>query len=426
MKLPLEFIEKYKAILGADFEKFSQTFDEPALSAFRINPQKEIKPVAKKFEGSDFGYYGKISGKSKEFLVGEVYSQEPAAQMVGQIARPEKGWRVLDLCAAPGGKSSHLLSYLGQTGLLVANEISTKRSKILVENLERWGSRNSLILNEQPDRLSVVFPAFFDLIVVDAPCSGEGMFRKDPEAMSYWSPAYVAECAERQKEILTSAMKMLSPSGILVYSSCTWSPEEDEEIVAWLLENYPELELEYEKKYWPFEFTGEGQFVARLRSRKEQGEKTSKSSRKAKSLKSNLSPEQVKLWQEFYSKNLMLPLEGRLQVFGDSLFLLPEALPDLSKLRIARNGLHLGLFKKNRFEPSYTLGLALNKHEARLEVELTDEEVIAFAQGHPIQKDRGLANGWTHLLSDGHGFGFAKSVAGVLKNNYPKGLRIHI
>ncbi|HEY0221306.1 RsmF rRNA methyltransferase first C-terminal domain-containing protein [Lactovum miscens] len=421
MKLPIEFSKKYEKILKSDFQRFVETFDEIPISAFRVNPLKKIEVEAEKIEDSDFGYYGKISGKSKEFLVGEIYSQEPAAQMVGQIARPEQDMRVLDLCAAPGGKSSHLLSYLGNTGLLVSNDISTKRSKILVENLERWGNRNNIILNESPDKLADVFSAFFDMIVIDAPCSGEGMFRKDPDAMSYWSPKYVEECVSRQKKILSEAMKMLAPTGVIVYSTCTWSPEEDEEMVAWLLNEYPNLALEFEKKYWPFEFKGEGQFLARFRNNDDSLVKKSK----FRMVKSNLNSEQLKLWKVFRTRSLNFEPKGILQAFGDNLFLLPESLPDLSKLRIARNGLHIGVFKKNRFEPSYALGIALNKNDSKQEIELTDEEVIGYAKGNPIIKDKNLPNGWTHLLSDGHGFGFSKYVDGMLKNNYPKGLRIH-
>ncbi|MDR0300513.1 MAG: RsmB/NOP family class I SAM-dependent RNA methyltransferase [Streptococcaceae bacterium] len=424
MKLPIEFTEKYKEILGENFPQFLESFDKAAISAFRVNPSKPTIISAEKLPESDFGYYGKISGKSKEFLSGELYSQEPAAQMVGEVAKvslassKQAKKHVLDLCAAPGGKTSHLLSYLNDEDILVSNEISAKRSKILVENLERWGSRNLVVLNESPEKLANTFKNYFDLIVIDAPCSGEGMFRKDPEAIQYWSQSYVEECASRQKEILSEAMKMLTAEGSIVYSTCTWSPEEDEEIVKWLLENYPDLELEYEKKFWPFEFSGEGQFVARFRN------KATAKATKIKTAKSNLTAEQSKLWKDFQAKNLNVQFDGLLQVFGDNLFLVPKGLPDLSKLKIARNGLHLGIYKKNRFEPSYAFGMALSKSEAKFSVELTEEELLEYAKGNPISKNKDFPNAWTHLLIDGNGFGYAKMVDGTLKNNYPKGLRI--
>ena len=162
--------------------------------------------------------------------------------MVAQIAAPSKGMKVLDLAAAPGGKSTHLLSFLDNTGLLVSNEINSKRSKILVENIERFGARNVVVTNESADSLAQVFEGYFDLIVLDAPCSGEGMFRKQPDATQYWTPDYPAQCAQLQREILTAAMSMLAKDGRLVYSTCTWAPEENEDIVAWLLEEFP-LEL---------------------------------------------------------------------------------------------------------------------------------------------------------------------------------------
>ncbi|GAB2023965.1 RsmB/NOP family class I SAM-dependent RNA methyltransferase [Lactovum odontotermitis] len=424
MELPAEFIKKYQPILGDAFDAFLSSFDEPAVSAFRLNPLKVVSVDIGKFEkipDSKFGYYGKISGKSAEFLTGLVYSQEPAAQMAGEFAQSDAGMRVLDLCAAPGGKSTHLLSFLGETGLLVSNEISGKRSKILVENLERWGARNSIITNESPENLAKVFSAYFDLVVVDAPCSGEGMFRKDPEAMQYWSQEYVLECASRQREILLEALKMLAPGGKLVYSTCTWSPEEDEAQVEWLQTEFPELMLLRQQKFWPQEFRGEGQFVALLQN---QLELHRKGKAVKSSGKSNLTAAQRKLWQEFTSKNLNIALsDGLLQTFGDHLYLLPAGLPDLSKLKIARNGLHLGVFKKNRFEPSYALGMALRGNESVNQVNLDETQFRAYIAGNPVKVPGKLKNGWYQILTGRNGLGFAKVVDNTVKNYYPKGLR---
>ena len=417
MELPTAFIAKYQRILGPDFAAFLASLDQPAVSGYRVNPDKAFVALDL---GKISGNLGKISGRSVEFLTGAVYSQEPAAQMVGKIAQPRPGMRVLDLCAAPGGKSTHLLSYLQGEGLLVSNEISAKRVKVLVENLERWGSRNALVLNESPARLAANFPAYFDQILVDAPCSGEGMFRKDPGAIQYWSEAYVLECAQRQKEILIEALKMLAPGGELVYSTCTWSPEEDEEIVNWLLSEYPRLELITEKKFWPHQFSGEGQFVAKFCDQSEKQKSFPKSG------KSNLTTEQRKLWAEFVEQYLTSGLDnGLLQTFGDILYLLPQDLPDLSKLKIARNGLQLGTFKKSRFEPSYALGMALKPAEARYTAELSREQFYSYAAGNPVQLGKMLVNSWALVLIEGKSFGFAKIVDGTLKNYYPKGLRIH-
>lgn len=220
-------------MLGQEAQAFFESFEQPAISGFRTNPLKEGQiAFDNPIPDMPWSYYGKVSGKSPEHVTGLVYSQEPAAQVVGQVASPEKGMKVLDLAAAPGGKSTHLLSYLDNTGLLVSNEISSKRAKILAENIERFGARNVVVTNESADRLAKIFPAYFDMIVLDAPCSGEGMFRKDPDAIQYWSKDYPAQCASLQREILESALTMLAPYGQLIYSTCTWSPEENEEIVS--------------------------------------------------------------------------------------------------------------------------------------------------------------------------------------------------
>ena len=432
MNLPTDFTEKYTDLLAAEAPAFFETFEEEAVAAFRTNPLKESqKEFPNKIPRMDWSYYGKVSGKSPEHVTGLVYSQEPAAQIVGQVASPQKGMKVLDLAAAPGGKSTHLLSYLENTGLLVSNEISSKRSKILVENIERFGARNVVVTNESAERLATVFPAYFDMIVLDAPCSGEGMFRKDPAAMDYWDKNYPARCAQLQKEILESALTMLAPEGQLIYSTCTWSPEENEEVVTWLLENYDLELLPIEKingmvdgivypetaRMYPHHFKGEGQFVAKFRYL---GQQTGK---KIKAGKSNLNREQVQLWQDFAKEHLTVSLKGLLQVFGDQLYLLPEGLPDLSKLKIARNGLHLGTFKKKRFEPSFALGLSLTSQEVKKRLEIPEEDFGPYVAGNTIAVSKDLPNGWYQVAVQGNGLGFAKVVSGTLKNSFPKGLR---
>lgn len=225
MEFPLDFVEKYTDLLGKEADNFFASFDQEAVSAYRTNPlKKQQKNYPDAIPKTPWGHYGKISGKSSDHATGLVYSQEPAAQMVAQVAAPTKGSRVLDLAAAPGGKSTHLLSYLDNTGLLVSNEINPKRSKILVENIERFGARNVVVTNTSADKLAKVFKNYFDTIVFDGPCSGEGMFRKDPDAIQYWHKDYPSELAQLQKDILTDGLKMLAPGGQLIYSTCTWSP----------------------------------------------------------------------------------------------------------------------------------------------------------------------------------------------------------
>lgn len=432
MQLPNEFIEKYSRLLGSEAQAFFESFEEPAVSGFRTNPLKEGQKVFDQpIPQMPWSYYGKVSGKSVEHVTGLVYSQEPAAQVVGWVAAPAKGSKVLDLAAAPGGKSTHLLSYLDNTGVLVSNEISSKRAKILSENIERFGARNVLVTNASAQQLAKIFPAYFDMIVLDAPCSGEGMFRKDPAAIAYWSEDYPSQCAALQREILEAALTMLAPGGQLVYSTCTWSPEENEEVVAWLLENEDLELLPIEKangmvegigypetaRMYPHHFKGEGQFVAKFRYL---GEPVAK---KFKLMKSNLNVEQSKLWQDFAKEHLTVDLPGTLQVFGDYLYLVPAGLPDLGKVKITRNGLHLGTFKTKRFEPSFALGLALHADEVVRRIDLSEEEFQAYVNGQIIAVSTDLPRGWYQVAVGGNGLGFAKIVAGSLKNYFPKGLR---
>lgn len=432
MRFPTGFEEKYQRLLGKEAASFFSTFDQEPISAFRTNPLKEGQVTfSNPIPETNWGYYGKVSGKSPEHVTGLIYSQEPAAQMVAQVAHPHEGMKVLDLAVAPGGKSTHLLSYLNNTGLLVSNEINNKRSKILVENIERFGARNVLVTNESAERLAKVFSSYFDLIILDAPCSGEGMFRKQPDAMGYWSLDYPAQCAALQREILEDAVKMLANGGELVYSTCTWAPEENEEIVAWLLDEFP-LELvdipklngmtpgiDYPEtaRMYPHHFKGEGQFVAKFRFVGEH------KLPKLKPVRSNLTADQRSLWQIFQKEHLKVDLKGDLQTFGDQLYLLPLGLPDLSKVKIARNGLHLGTFKKKRFEPSFALGLAMQPSEVKNKLELSQQDFEVYVGGETLQIKEPLPNGWYQLLIHGNGLGFAKLANQTLKNYFPKGLR---
>ena len=420
MQFPEGFVEKYEAILEDEARDFLASFEQEAVSAFRVNPLKESQlSFADAIPHTPWGHYGKVSGKSPEHVTGFVYSQEPAAQMVAQVAQPLPGMKVLDLAAAPGGKSTQLAAYLSNQGALVSNEISSKRAKILVENIERFGATNVVVTNESADRLAKVFKGYFDVIVLDAPCSGEGMFRKQPDAMDYWTLDYPSQCASLQREILEDAVTMLAEGGRLVYSTCTWAPEENEEIVHWLLDTYDfellpvehvngmvaGINLPETARMYPHHFKGENPAP------------------KFKVSKSNLSREQLALWQEFAQKYLKISLTGLLQTFGDQLYLLPEMLPDLGKLKIARNGLHLGTFKKKRFEPSFALGLALKPSQVKQRVEIKDEDFLKYVAGETVQLAESLPNGWYQVLVQGNGLGFAKVTGNVLKNYYPKGLR---
>lgn len=445
MQLPAEFITKYQQLLGPTAADFFAAFDQPVEKGFRVNPEKAVTPALRQkmtaaVPYSPIGYYGKVNGNALEHLAGAVYSQEPSAMTVGEFARPELNERVLDLCAAPGGKTTHLLSYLKQTGLLVTNEINPKRVTALGDNVERYGARNTVITNATPAALAKEFPGFFDRILVDAPCSGEGMFRKDPDAMQYWSPEYPAECAARQREILTEAVKMLKPGGRLIYSTCTFAPEEDEQMMAWLLKTYPNFELEPLEKtagivdakpewadgnpelakaarLFPHLMRGEGHFIAKLVNRSTEVVKPKKT------VRDQLTPDQRQLWLDFLQKmNVPAIPNLALQAHGDQLYGIPEMMPVTRKLKVFRPGIQLGTFKKKRFEPSYALALASDGLQFPT-LAITAAQWQKYVHGEIFTTDVPGTNGFVVLTCEQLPVGFGKRVNATVKNFFPKGLR---
>lgn len=456
MNLPQAFIDKYQHLLGDEAETFLTALtQEEVQKGFRLNPLKpHAKEMLAKFDGRTLpqapfakdGYVGEISGKSILHQAGYVYSQEISAMIVASVADVQPGQRVLDLCAAPGGKSTQLAASLANHGLLVANEIYPKRAKILAENLERWGAQNTVVTNHAPAELVDFFPQFFDTIIIDAPCSGEGMFRKDEEAIQQWQADTPEMCATRQKEILDAAVRMLKKDGMLVYSTCTFAPEENEEMVSFLVENYPfeivplsvagtspgrsewgsVTHLEDTVRIWPHLNEGEGHFVAKLRlteaviSNGVPKQKTKKAKKGKNTSNNGLNKEQQKVMYDF-TKRWPLPFEGKLVPFKDNLWLLPQEMISLEKLKVLKPGLQLGVFKKNRFEPAFAWTMAIEDVSAYPSCQITLEDWQRYVRGETILKDGN--QGWVVLVVDQVPVGLGKQVQGVVKNFYPKGLR---
>lgn len=448
MELAPEFIQKYKRLLGEESVSFLEAMGGEAVSAYRVNTlkgsQKLLPEILQedKVPWCDNGYYGKISGQSPAFQSGTVYSQESSAMLVGAVAAVQPGEKVLDLCAAPGGKSTHLASQMNQEGILISNEIDSKRAQILSENIERAGVRNAVVTNQSPAELADLFPSYFDCIVVDAPCSGEGMMRKDEKAVAQWSQDLVDYCAERQWEIVQEAYKMLAPGGRLIYSTCTFAPEENEQLIARLLEHYPDMhiqkidkiaglssgcpqwgnnypELSDTVRAWPNRVRGEGHFVATLQKTDEA------SDRKIREQKlSQLSTEQEKYLAEFIEDSLSMDLPKRYWIRGEHLYLLPPDCPDLRHLKVLRVGLHIGQWKKKRFEPSHSLALALPLDAFQRTYALTKDEYAKYMAGETFRVEQ--KDGWCVVHFSGMALGWVKIVKGVAKNFFPKGLRFHI
>ncbi|GAY73013.1 tRNA and rRNA cytosine-C5-methylases [Lentilactobacillus kosonis] len=413
MELPVDFKQKYTELLGpVEAQQFFDGFDLEPRHGFRVNPLKDnhdysaIVDMRSVAEHCEFGYFGKVDGKSVAHQGGLVYSQEPSAMYVGEVAHPNPGERVLDLCAAPGGKTTHLGSFMQNQGVLVANEINGKRASILAENVERFSLRNAVITNTTPEKIAQTFPEYFDKVLVDAPCSGEGMFRKDPAAMDYWSLDYPKQCADRQREILTEAVKVIKPGGQLIYSTCTFAPEEDEEIISWLIENF-DFSIEPIKKYpgmddgrpewgngddglkdcvrlFPYHFNGEGHFIAKLVKGKSEINNKLKPFWKNKHL-TRPNKDELMLYKQFLNDNEIDVKFDDLVVYKNLLFASNDKLPDLSKVKVVRVGMPLGEFKKGRFEPSFALGLALTAAENHHQLTISHDQWAAYVHGDVLQ-----------------------------------------
>lgn len=459
MNLPIEFEKKMKAFLGNEWDDFLYSYDNNRFQALRFNTLKVQSPEErmrilkvlgissdKRVSWANEAYYFDENvrpGKHPYHEMGLYYIQEPSAMSAAALLAPKPGMRVLDLCAAPGGKSTQLATYLGDSGLLVSNEINTQRSRILSQNIERMGIKNAIVTNEDSFVLASHFPGFFNAMQVDAPCSGEGMFRKLPEAIEQWSMENVAICAARQKEILDNAAVMLKPGGTIVYSTCTFSKEENEDVIEYFLEKHPDFTLEEMERFWPHKVDGEGHFVAKLvrRGSVDTGFKSDRQTKKIKNnknrkneTKSALTKENMKLLSEFLDETISddmaaLIKNSRLVMFGEQLYRLPDMEVDIKGLKVQRAGLHIGEFKKQRFEPSHSLALALKLSEAKNVVKLTcdNPQTIGFFNGQSVMlSDEQAAEckkGWALVCVDGYPAGWGKVNGTQVKNHYPKGLR---
>ncbi len=471
--LPEKFLERMQNMLGEEYPAFLESLSGKRYRALRLNPLKTriqegkeklpftLSPVPWTKNGF---YYEEEEqpGKHPYHEAGLYYIQEPSAmapvpclmeerasgaaiperqeEHVSAAAIPERQeepatpGRVLDLCAAPGGKSTQIAEYMRGRGMLITNEIHPQRAKILSENIERMGISNAIVLNETPESLSKRFIAFFDRILVDAPCSGEGMFRKNDNAGEEWSEENVALCAERQDGILDCAATMLKPGGRLVYSTCTFAPAEDEGSVSRFLETHPDFCLEKEERLMPHKIKGEGHFLAVLH--REGGQLSSATTA---GTEKSLTLKDCREFLDFAKEALTIPAEelteGKILLrFGEQLYLAPAETPSLRGLKVLRPGLHLGTVKKNRFEPSHALALFLKKEQVVNGINLAGDgtavrkylegQTLTIGAGCDVEMaDAALPKGWCLVCVDGYSLGWGKAAGAVLKNHYPKGLR---
>ena len=458
---PEAFLAECSAILGDESPLFRAALEEEARRALRLNPAREgAETLARAYLDDEtppvawepLGRYvrpGARPGRSLAHECGAFYLQDASAMAPVAALDPRPGERVLDLCAAPGGKSGQIAARMRGEGFLLSNEIDFSRARALMGNLERLGVRNAFVASADASALARALTGYFDAVLVDAPCSGEGMFRRDPDAVSEWTPAAPAGCAARQREILQSAARLVRPGGRLVYSTCTFNRAENEETVAAFLKEHPEFRpAEFRLpgigasengclRLWPHRIRGEGHFVARL----ERGEAApsrsadappslsrprSASAPRAKSAGGSscarLSGEDA---AALLTADVLRALpRGRALLDGDALRLVPpEAPPEeaLRGIRLLRAGLPLARVARGRVEPEHALAMALGPSDVRRFVNLSDADAARFLEGEALPVP--AAPGWTLVCWSALPLGWGKASDGILKNHLPKGLR---
>lgn len=446
MNLPIEYTEKMKKLLGDEYDAYIESFNEERLYGLRANTLKIMPEELEKIvdwnltsvpwckEG--FYYEGEKIRPAKHpfYNAGLYYIQEPSAMSTGAMLPVEPGDRVIDLCAAPGGKSTQAAAKLDGKGIIVSNDISASRCMALLKNIEVSGVPNAVITNEDPKNLAERFEGFFNKVIVDAPCSGEGMFRKDDAAVKSWESHKTEFCCSLQRDILKAAAKLLCGGGIIAYSTCTFAPEEDEGMIQEFLNENTDFELiEYDKsggfidgkpewvvngsdelkkcgRLMPYKVKGEGHFLCLLHKKGED--------MKVEPPKDSTADEKLLGdYYKFMKENLNIEIKDNLVLHKESLFTVPYCL-DLRGLRVKRSGLYLGDCKKNRFEPSQAFAMTLKKEDVKnsIDFELGDENLARYLRGESFAVD--CRDGWVLVCVKGYPLGWGKVQKGRLKNKY--------
>ncbi len=456
MNLPEEYLAAMKDMLGDEFEAYLDSFNDNRLYGLRVNTLKispedflKISPFKlTPIPWIDNGFY--FSGEDKPakhpyYFAGLYYIQEPSAMTPANVLTVEEGDVVFDMCAAPGGKTTELGAKLKTTGLLITNDISNSRAKALLKNVEVFGIPNVCVLSEDPKKIAGKFTGFFDKILIDAPCSGEGMFRKDSKLIKSWEKTGPQVYSKIQQDIILLGADMLKPGGKMLYSTCTFSKLEDEESVRFLLENRPEIHLidipEYEGychgftyddglkamnmqkcvRIFPHKMAGEGHFIALLE----------KDENAPGSYTAKRKPYSTKICQELedFINSTAFPIDkSDIAIRDDKVYVISKDMVEDSGLRIMRGGLLLGELKKNRFEPSQAFAMVLKKeqYDAVIDLPVSDERVVRYLKGETIdvpEFEEKTRNGWNLFCVDGYPLGWGKFNGVSLKNKYLAGWR---
>ena len=465
IQFPEKFQERMQQMLGdEEYAEFLKSYDLPFHNGLRINtwktkPQELLQRMGvdlKQVPWNETGFYlenKKQFSKHPYYQGGLYYIQEASAMLPAKLVNAQPGEKILDMCAAPGGKSTAIGAALKGEGLLISNDISKSRAKALLRNLEGFGIINSIVVSEYPEKLSRYFPEFFDKVLIDAPCSGEGMFHKEPSMTESWLRMGPEEYHKLQMEILTYGAKMVRPGGKLIYSTCTFSPEEDEGSIAWFLQEHPDFhlvevdddkdlcgchcidhghpewadgnpELTKTRRLWPHHLEGEGHFAAVLcrdADSEPMGGKVTLAS------VPKLPAEMESFFQFLDTEGIHYPFDKkRLLVQNGYVQYIPEGMPELKGLHIMRSGWFLGELKKKRFEPSgaFARGLTPDVCDKVIAYPGDSEEVVRYLKCETLQVDPNLKNGWYLICVDEFALGWGKVSNGTLNNKYPSGWRL--
>lgn len=443
---PEQWLENMRGLLGEEYEDFRASLDREHFAGLRLNPLRLDRSAAAAEKYTDgivpwypeYGRYvsGGRPGSDIAHFSGAYYMQDPSAMSAVAVLDPQPGEKILDLCAAPGGKSGQIAEKIGCKGLLISNEIDLQRARMLSGNLERLGVTNALIVSARPDVLAAKWKGFFDAVLCDAPCSGEGMFRRDENARSEWDPRSPEGCAVRQRQILACAVEMLRPGGRLVYSTCTFNRTENEENIAWLTDTYPQMQTEDFKlagvgestngciRLWPHRIDGEGHFAARLRKSEDEPVK-SKRSDKNRTLGKRI-PECPDTLERLFDEIGCIP-DNRLKSLlphmnGDRLLLVPKGLPDTDGIYVLRCGLQCAKVGRSHIEPEHALAMALKPDDFGEIIELDDKQTEVWITGGGIEASLQGRNRYVWVCHNGMPLSWGKYSDGIIKNKLPKGL----
>ncbi|MCT4592994.1 MAG: RsmB/NOP family class I SAM-dependent RNA methyltransferase [Anaeromicrobium sp.] len=444
MNLPKIYLDKMKELLKDEYDEFMDSYNYGKIQGLRVNTLKisveeflKISPFKLvKIPWCETGFYyeeNERPAKHAYYHAGLYYIQEPSAMLSAEVLKVEPGDRVLDLCAAPGGKTTQIGGKLKGEGILITNDIKHSRTKALLKNVELCGIKNAIVINGVIEDLNNSCKNFFNKVLIDAPCSGEGMFRKDPSMVKSWEKTPTSEYSNIQKDILSHVDKVMSGDSRLVYSTCTFSPDENEEIIHHFLEENTEYDtIEIEKNHglmdglsefvsgdkrieksirlWPHKLKGEGHFVAVLKKDSNEVWKVKNKDKKHKPLES---------FNKFVEDNLNCEINGEFREINENLYMVPDNMPNLAGIRVIRSGWLLGKYKKNRFEPSQAFAMGLTWKDAKRVVNFScdDPNTIKYLKGETINVES--EKGWTLVCVDNYPIGWAKQMGNTLKNYYP-------